>query len=100
MDVRFATVELEKRYRSNADARKAWGEKIARRYVQRVDALYEAETMKDLAALRSLRLHPLKGPRRGQHAINLDGAWRLVVRFQGERLTIVRVEEVSKHYGD
>jgi proteic killer suppression protein len=100
LDVRFATVELEKRYRSNADARKAWGEKIARRYVQRVDALYEAETMRDLAALRSLRLHPLKGTRRGQHAINLDGAWRLVVRFEGERLTIVRVEEVSKHYGD
>ena len=56
--------------------------------------------MKDLAALRSLRLHPLKGTRRGRHAINLDGAWRLVVRFEGERLTIVRVEEVSKHYGD
>lgn len=100
MEVRFASGELEKRYRNHAEAQKAWGEKIALRYVQRVDALYEAETMKDLAALRSLRLHPLKGTRRGQHAISLDGAWRLVVRFEGERLTIVRVEEVSKHYGD
>ena len=100
MDVRFATVALEKRYQDNTEAQKAWGEKIARRYVQRVDALYEAETAKDLFALRALRLHPLKGQRRGQHALRLDDTWRLIVRFEGERLTIVTVEEVTKHYGD
>ncbi len=96
----FATVELERRYRDSAEAQRAWGEKIARRYVQRVDAVYEAERAKDLFTLQSLRLHPLKGQRRGQHAMRLDDTWRLIVRFEGERLTVVRVEEVSKHYGD
>jgi proteic killer suppression protein len=100
LDVRFGSAELEKCYQSNRAGRRAWGEKIARRYVQRVDALYEVETAKDLFALRSLRLHPLKGDRQGQHAIRLDETWRLVVRFAGDRLTIVTVEEVSKHYGD
>ena len=99
-DVFFAAVELERRYQEQAEAQKVWGEKIARRYVQRVDALYEAETAADSFSLRALRLHPLKGKRRGQHAMRLDDSWRLIVRFEGERLTIVTVEEVSKHYGD
>jgi len=100
MEVTFATVELEKRYRSSAEGRKAWGEKTAKRYVQRVDALYEAEAAKDLYALKALQLHPLKGRRQGQHAMRLDDSWRLIVRFGDEELTIVRVEQVSKHYGD
>ncbi len=100
MDVHFRTAGLERCYQDGDTARRAWGEKIARRYVQRIDALYAAKTAKDLFALRSLRLHPLKGNRQGQHAIRLDDAWRLVVRFAGDRLTIVTVEEVSRHYGD
>ena len=100
MDVHFRSAELERCYQGGDAARRAWGEKIAQRYVQRIDALYAAETVKDLFGLRSLRLHPLKGVRQGQHAIRLDDAWRLVVRFAGNRLTIVTVEEVSKHYGD
>jgi len=100
VDVLFATAALERRYRNQAEARKAWGEKVARRYVQRVDALYEAETAADLFTLRALRLHALKGRRHGQHAMRLDDSWRLVVRFEGERWRIVTVEEVSRHYGD
>ncbi len=100
MDVRFGKAQLERSYRDHRLARSLWGEKIARCYVRRVDQLYAAETAHDLFALQALRLHPLKGERQGQHALRLDDAWRLVVRFQGERLTIVTVEEVSKHYGD
>lgn len=100
MDVGFGSSQLERCYEDGNVARRAWGPKIARCYVQRVDALYAAETARDLFALRALRLHPLKGDRQGQHAIRLDDAWRMVVRFDGERLTIVTVQEVSKHYGD
>jgi plasmid maintenance system killer protein len=100
VEVRFGKVQLERSYRDNRLARTLWGEKIARCYVQRIDQLYAAETARELFALRALRLHPLKGERQGQHALRLDDAWRVVVRFEGERLTIVTVEEVSKHYGD
>jgi toxin HigB-1 len=59
-----------------------------------------ASSARDLFALQSLRLHPLKGDRKGQHAMNLDESWRLVVVFTGKEWKAVRVEEVSKHYGD
>jgi proteic killer suppression protein len=100
MDVRFATQALENCYRHSAAGRRAWGQKIALRYVQRVNALYAAREATDLFALKSLRLHPLKGERKGQHVLSLDVEWRMVVRFEGESWTIVRVEEVSRHYGD
>jgi plasmid maintenance system killer protein len=100
MDVRFRTDELAKRYQDHKAARRAWGEKVAVRYAQRVNALYAAERAEDLFALRSLALHPLKGDRQGQHALRLDDSWRLVVRFAGKALTVVTVEEVTKHYGD
>ncbi len=100
MDVRFGTVELETCYRDAKVAQRAWGQKIARRYVQRVDTLYAAKGAKDLFALRALDLHPLKGKRQGQHALRLDDAWRMLVRFDDKGMTVVTVEEVSKHYGD
>jgi proteic killer suppression protein len=90
---------LEDCYRQLAAARRAWGEKVATRYVQRINQLYAARTAADLFTLKALRLHPLKGGRKGQHALRLDVDWRLVVRFEGDRWKIVRVEEVSKHYG-
>jgi len=100
MDVRFGSRALEDCYRNHTLGRSAWGEKIATRYVQRVNQLYAARSAADLFTLKALKLHPLKGKRKGQHALRLDVDWRMVVRFEGERWTVVRVEEVSKHYGD
>ena len=45
-------------------------------------------------------MHPLKGKRRGQFAIRLGDRERLIVAFEDDAWTIVRVEEVSEHYGD
>jgi plasmid maintenance system killer protein len=63
LDVRFGTVELETCYRDAKVAQRAWGQKIARRYVQRVDTLHAAKAAKDLFALRALDLHPLTSAR-------------------------------------
>jgi proteic killer suppression protein len=50
--------------------------------------------------LPGLNGHPLKGSRKGEHAISLTGFYRLIFTLQGEQLEIVMLEEVSKHYGD
>lgn len=100
MDVGFKTRQLRDAYEQQAVGVRLWGEKIANLYVQRVNALHAASDARVLFALRSLGLHPLKGERKGQHAMRLDGFWRLIVAFQDEALKVVRVEEVSKHYGD
>ena len=69
-------------------------------YVQRVDALYAAPDAQAIRALRSLVLHALGGGRKGQHAIRLDGFYRLIVVFENWTMTVVRIEEVSKQYDD
>jgi toxin HigB-1 len=39
--------------------------------------------------LPGLRLHPLKGDRRGQWAVWLSGNWRVVFEFESENVTNV-----------
>jgi plasmid maintenance system killer protein len=98
--VLFATSRLERCYREIRLAQREWGQKVGRMYVQRINTLSAARDGRDLFALKALDMHPLKGGRRGQHAIRLGDRERLIVAFQDDAWTIVRVEEVSKHYGD
>ena len=44
--------------------------------------LYHAHELRDLASPPANRLHPLKGDRKGQHAISVNGPWRLCFRFK------------------
>ncbi len=91
MEVRFGTDQLRKAYEYRKVRTKAWGEVVARLYVRRVDTLYAAENMQTLRAIASLRLHALKGDRRGKHAIDLDNVYRLILTFEGTHMTIVSV---------
>lgn len=100
MRVQFADRNLERCYRELAVARRQWGERVAGAYIRRVNVLYAARDARDLFALRALDIHPLKGERKGQYSIRLGERERLIVTFADEDLTIVRIEEVSKHYGD
>ncbi len=100
MQVQFATRKLERCFRESELGLREWGERVARAYVQRINTLYAAKDMRDLFALQALQLHPLKGERKGQYAIRLGDRERLIVTFADTGLTVVRIEEVSKHNGD
>lgn len=51
-------------------------------------ALRYAESPRDVYAA-GLRLHPLRGNRRGQWSVRVSGNWRIVFRFQnGEAVDI------------
>lgn len=100
MEVRFKTRLLEDCYRSHAIAIREFGQEVARRYAERVSILYRSKTADDLRGFRVLHFHPLKGDRTGQYAVKLVGRMRLILTFQDKAMTIVRVEEVSKHYDD
>ncbi len=39
-------------------------------------------SLSDISGLRSYRLHPLKGNRKGQWSISVNGPWRVCFRFQ------------------
>ena len=48
----------------------------------RLAQLHAAAALSDLSPLKSLGLHKLTGERRGFWAINIDGPWRIVFRFE------------------
>jgi toxin HigB-1 len=54
-------------------------EALARR---RLVALDVAGALGDLSPLKSVNLHALKGDRKGQWAININGPWRICFRFK------------------
>ena len=100
MQVKFRTNQLQRCYESSKEATRWWGATVARRYVQRIDILHDAETIDDLYRIPPLRFHRLKGDRQGQYALSLFDRARLIVSFDGETHTTVWIEEVSQHYGD
>ena len=100
MQVKFRTRQLQRCYESHAAATRRWGATVARRYVQRINDVYAAETIEDLYRIPPLRFHPLKGDRQGQYALSLTDRVRLIVSVAGEARLIVGGEGVRKHYGD
>ena len=100
MEVTFHTRKLERQYRESDKAIKAYGAKVGRKYISRINIIKQAKDIDELMNLPVLRSHPLKGDRAGQYAIVLTGFYRLIFTLKGNALEIVHIEEVSKHYGD
>jgi toxin HigB-1 len=52
-------------------------------------ALATATRPEQMGLFPGVRLHPLKGERKGQWAVSVSGNWRLVFEFEGEDATNV-----------
>jgi len=100
LEICFKTKKLQKQYENSKEAEKAYGTQVGRKYIQRVVILKSAKCFEDLYKIPSLKFHPLKGNRQGQYAMKLTGYWRLIITNDGDRFDIVKIEEVSDHYGD
>lgn len=98
MDIQFKTRKLKKLYEDYRQAEKSFPKPVARKYIQRINIIKQARNFDELKNLPALRCHALKGDRSGQWAINLTGYYRLIFTLKGDRLEIVFIEEVSKHY--
>ena len=99
VDVVFRTPKLRQCYEDIDQARRSWGAQVAQKYVSRVESLYAARDLQALYQNRALRLHPLKGPEKGNFSIDLTGRWRMIIR-PGASEEPITVREVSNHYGD
>ena len=98
--VTFRTKRLEQCYVEHQVAVRDFGKDVARRYIERINIIKQTVSLEELARLRTLRYHPLKGDRAGYHAVKLTGFMRLIFSLEGDALAIVRIAEVSKHYDD
>lgn len=100
MIIKFKTRKLEKYYTTHRKAVQEFGDQVARKYIQRLNLIKVTADIEVLQELPAIRCHPLKGDRLGQYAINLTGFYRLIFTMEEGSLTVVRIEEVSKHYDD
>ena len=100
MEVTFRTRKLEREYREYTKAVKAYGDKIAWKYIERINIIKTVKDIDELLSLPVLGCHSLKGDRASQYAIKLTGFYRLIFTLKGDAVEIVNIEEVSKHYGD
>ena len=96
MNVRFRSSQLRRCYEQIDLAQRTWGTVVGERYTTRITQIFSASSISDLHALRSLRLHPLTGERRGQYAMTLQAQWRLIISLVDDDTTMI--EEVSNHY--
>ena len=97
MQVDFRIRKLKRRYQESDEAIRAWGPKVGRKYIGRIDIIKQVKSIEELASLPALHFHELKGERAGQYAINLTEFDRLIVKVEEQ---VVIIEEVSGHYGD
>jgi len=100
VEIAFRTRKLKRQYELSADAIRAYGDEVGRKYIARINLMRQASDVKELRRLPGLRCHPLKGDRVGQWAVTLTGFHRLIFTLEGDRLEIVMIEEVSRHYDD
>lgn len=100
MIVEFRSNKLRKCFEIHKEAQKAWGNAIARRYLERINVLMAVKEIEDLKKFPQFRFHALTGDRKGQYALNLDGFYRLIFTLSDETVQIITIEEVSKHYGN
>jgi len=100
VDVTFRTRKLQREYERSAKAVKAYGADVGRKYILRINIIKHSGSIDELKRIPALRCHSLKGDRAEEWAIDLTGLQRLIFTLSGEQLSVVRIEEVSKHYGD
>ena len=62
----------------------------------RMDDLDAALDIHDLSPLKSVNLHPLKGSRKGQYAVNSNGPWRIVFTPTDEGFEDVEIVNYHK----
>jgi len=113
MEIRFTSRKLAKLCSDDKAAAREWGLPNARKLAVRLAQLRACESLADMGVWPDARCHPLKGNRRGEFAVNLQGTWRLVftpdddppaLRAAGgldpSQVRTVRILDVVDYHGD
>ena len=110
MDIAYSNKKVEKMCGNDKYAKKELGKKVQERLYQRLDWLSAAPNLDFFNTVyRTLRLHKLSGNKDGMYAFEIDKQYRLVFYPCNEHgepdyendfkcISVVMIEEVSKHY--
>ena len=64
--------------------------------LERLDVLSAATQLADIPPLRSIHLHPLKGDRKGQWALSVNGPWRICFEWRDGDAYNVEITDYHK----
>ncbi len=78
MEISFKSRKDQKTFNEYRTLKKEYGDPMAKTIQKRMAVLKNAPTLFHVQADRTMRLHPLKGNRNGQFAVNLKHPFRLV----------------------
>lgn len=78
MDISFKTAKLAKIFNKEKALRQTYGDRMAKTVGNRLKVLGNAPTLSSVPTTPPDRLHPLKGQRKGQYAVDLVHPKRLV----------------------
>ncbi len=112
MEIVFASRKLEKGCNIGREGDRMWGQN-ARKVRQRLVELAAANTLADVGKIPPARLHPLKGNRQGQFAVDVKHPFRLIFEpahdpiptkedggMDLERITRIRVIGIEDYHGE
>ncbi|MCH7471797.1 type II toxin-antitoxin system RelE/ParE family toxin [bacterium] len=101
MELYFKTGKLKKCYETETEAKRKWPAPVAGKYALRILQIQIARDFDALKKLPVLKVHPLKGNRKGQWSLTIHEKWRLIFVLEAtDGIEIIKVLEVSKHYDD
>ena len=95
MKLFFATKKVQRMLGDDGKLERHFG-KLAPTIRQRLTLLEAVENLEEAMSVRSLRIHLLKGDRKGQYAVKLDQNYRLIVLTCCERGHLLIVDETNQ----
>lgn len=100
ISVRFANNKLKQAFHELRSGTKLWGEVVAKKYIERVNALQAVNDVSEFGkSFPHYRDHDLKGPKLGLRAFILHDRWRVEYEPDADGKGVL-IKEVSNHYGD
>jgi proteic killer suppression protein len=113
MDIDFPSRSLQRACSSEKELIRRWGKDRGRTIGRRLQQLAAAETLEVLGAIVPAKLHPLKGQRAGQFAVDADYPFRLILEpnqhpvpkkkdggIDLSNVTKIKIIEVVDYHGD
>ncbi len=98
MKITYKNRKIEKVCNSPKEARKVYGNEMARKIRYCIEQIVTFETIEELILYKIGRCHSLKGNRNGQYAMDLIHPYRLIFEKKGNEIQIANIIEIVDYH--
>lgn len=98
MQVTYKNKQLRKICENATEARKLYGQNMARKINQRINEMIAADSVDMMIKCRIGRCHLLAGDMKGQYAVDLEHPYRLIFEKVKNEIKIVKILEIVDYH--